>query len=188
MQKEFDIDVDWRGFELHPETPSPGVPITSYFPAQRIEGMRSHLRKFAGDFGITDLRFPETLPNTRRVLALTEYARDMGKLQPFREIAMNLYWREGRDLGDEGELRRLSTMAGLDPDAAMSAMHHDEYLARVDALREEATERGVTGIPTFFFGETRVVGCQAYEVLAHAAQKAGAQPKGDQHHSRGGLA
>jgi predicted DsbA family dithiol-disulfide isomerase len=45
----------------------------------------------------------------------------------------------------------------------------------VDAARREAVEAGITGIPTFEFGEVRVVGCQRYEVLADAARRAGAR-------------
>jgi predicted DsbA family dithiol-disulfide isomerase len=48
-------------------------------------------------------------------------------------------------------------------------------LARVDGARRAALEAGVTGIPTFDIGDTRLVGCQRYEVLADAARRAGAR-------------
>ena len=41
-------------------------------------------------------------------------------------------------------------MRELDPDAAVTALAHPEYLARVDAIRRESIDAGVTGIPTFF--------------------------------------
>ena len=42
-------------------------------------------------------------------------------------------------------------------------------------MGREAAPAGVTGIPTFDLGELRVVGCQPYEVLAAAAEQAGAR-------------
>ncbi len=44
-----------------------------------------------------------------------------------------------------------------------------------DELRREASRAGVTGIPTFFFGDEVVVGCQPYPMLARAAERAGAK-------------
>jgi predicted DsbA family dithiol-disulfide isomerase len=45
----------------------------------------------------------------------------------------------------------------------------------VDQARAIAVRAGVTGIPTFDIGPSRVVGCQRYEVLAEAARRAGAR-------------
>ncbi len=175
LQAEYDIDLDWRGFELHPETPRGGIAIARLFGAQRVEGMREYMRRFAESFGISDMRQPGHLPNTRRALAVAEYARDEGRLTGFRHAAMDAHWRRGQDLEDEGAIRELAGAAGLDPDAAVTAMDDSRYLARVDELRREASRAGVTGIPTFFIGEEVVVGCQPYRVLAEAVERAGAQ-------------
>lgn len=56
-------------------------------------------------------------------------------------------------------------------------MDAPEYQARVDALRAEGHAVGVSGIPTSFIGNHRVVGCQPYEVFAEAARRAGAKPR-----------
>lgn len=165
--------MDWRGFELHPETPPGGIAIARLFGADRVEPMRAHMRRFAAQFGITDMRHPSHLPNTRRVLAAAELARDRGRLDAFRETAMDAYWRAGEDLEDDAVVRRIAADVGLDPDAAVAAMSDPEHLARVDAIRRESINAGVTGIPTFFIGDQKVVGCQPYETLAAAVERAG---------------
>jgi len=93
----------------------------------------------------------------------------------FRDAAMDAHWLEGKNLEDESDLREIARRVGLAPDAAVQAMDDARYLGRVDALRREAIEAGVTGIPTFFIGSECVVGCQPYEVLAMAARHAGAR-------------
>ncbi len=167
--------MDWRGFELHPETPEGGIEIARIFGAGRARQMHEYMRQFAAGFGITDMRQPAHLPNTRRALAAAEYAREQGKLTEFRHAAMDAHWRRELDLEDPGVIRALAAEVGLDPPATAAAMSDAAYLARVDDMRREASRAGVTGIPTFFFGDEVVVGCQLYPVLAAAAERAGAR-------------
>jgi predicted DsbA family dithiol-disulfide isomerase len=166
--------VSWRGFELHPETPAGGVPLTRVFPAGRLEKMHAHLKGFAEEFGVKGMGQPGWLTNTRRVLAMAEYARDHGKLDAFRTAAMEAHWRGGKNLENEADLRQVAASVGLDVEAAMNAGTDAAFLARIDVIRHEASDKGVSGIPTFFIGKQVVVGCQPYEQLAAAAVRAGA--------------
>lgn len=171
--------MNWRGFELHPETPEGGADLAELFGEDRIGPMREYTRQFAERFGIHDMRHPDRISNTRRALAVAELARDRDRLHPFRHAAMDAYWRHGQDLEDEAVIRRIAGDVGLDPDEAAAAMRDPDLLTRVDDMRRESTEAGVTGIPTFFIGDEKVVGCQPYEVLARAAEEAGAPGRGE---------
>lgn len=183
LQDEFELEVEWVGYELHPETPPGGVPLASYLPD--ADAMLGYVRSFAAGFGIPDLAAPSRLSNTRRALAVGEHARTVGRLDAFRAAAFDGYWREGNPLEDDAGLRAVALAAGLDPDAALAAASDPEVLARVDAARRRARAAGVTGIPAFDFvpegalvggdAPLRVVGCQRYEVLAEAARRAGAR-------------
>lgn len=83
--------------------------------------MRDYVRRFAAAFGITELRVPARIPNTRRALAIAEYAREHDRLEPFRHAAMEAYWREGRDLEAAAVLWEVAVQAGLDPAGALAA-------------------------------------------------------------------
>ncbi len=152
--------------------------LADRYGEERRARMADTLRHFARAFGIEDFRVPERSPNTRLALAAAEWARDRGRLDPFREAAMDAHWREGRDLEDPAVLGDLARSAGLDPDGLRAATRDAAYLARVDAVRGEAARAGVTGIPTFFVGGRMVVGCQPYEVLAAEVEAAGARRRG----------
>jgi predicted DsbA family dithiol-disulfide isomerase len=180
LQAEYDIEVDWVGYELHPDTPRAGVPLASYLPDP--EAMLGYVKSFAAGFGIRDLRNPERLASTRRALAIAQHARDAGKLDRFRAAAFDAYWRQGRDLSRDEDLARVARAVGLEPGAALAAADDPGALSRVDAARRAAREAGVTGVPTFDFAPAegarpvaRVVGCQPYEVLSDAARRAGAR-------------
>ena len=139
--------------------------------------MQARLKSFAAEFGLPDMQVRERSPNTRRALAIAELARDEGKLPRFRDLAMDAHWRRGLDLERDEDLRAIAAEAGLDPDRAIAASTDPVYLARIDARRLEAQQRGVTGIPTFVLGNQGVVGCQPYEVLAGFLEESGAQKR-----------
>jgi predicted DsbA family dithiol-disulfide isomerase len=146
-----------------------------YFGAARVPAMKEHLRRFAEAFGVPAMRVPDHIPNTRRALTLAEWARDAGRLEPFRDAVMRAHWEEGKDIEDEAVLAACARQAGLDPEAAREALRDPARAARVDAMSVEAARAGVTGIPTFVMGDRRVVGCQPYDEIAAAAEAAGAR-------------
>ena len=170
---EYELELDWRGFELHPETPPGGRRLDEYFGAGRVRQMEAQMKQFAARFGVDDFRQRERIPNTRRALALAEVAREEGKLDAYRERVMNAHWRDGMDLENDADLETIARDAGLAADAVERSRSDPRYLARVDALREEVNAIGVEGIPTFVIGRLGLSGCQPYEVFEQFAREAG---------------
>jgi predicted DsbA family dithiol-disulfide isomerase len=152
------------------------VAVSQFFPGAEVDHIREHLQGFARQFGIEGMQVSGHVPNTRRALAVTELARDQGRLHPFREAAMDAFWREGRDIESNETLADLARAVGLDPDEAVRAADSREMLDRIDQLREQAHARGVHAIPAFYFEglPMPVVGCQPYERLALVAERVGA--------------
>jgi len=179
LARDYEIEVSWRGFELHPETPPGGIQVSRYFGAGRSEAMHAHMREFAAGFGV-EIHLRDHMPNTRAALACSEYARDQGRLDAFRAAVMGAHWAEGRDIEDPAVLAECAESAGLDPEATVAARDTQGYLDRIARVRVEAFGQGVTGIPAFFFGRIPVLGCQRYEVLQRAAERAGARRRAGQ--------
>lgn len=173
LLREFDLTLDWRGFELHPSTPPGGVSLSRLFPGVALPSLHERTKRFAARFGVTDFSPPDVLQNTRRALAVAELARDRGRLEPFRAAAFEAYWRQGKNLEDDGDLGALAVAADLDRQQALGAADDPAFLARVDDKQADARESGVTGIPTFIIAGEEMVGCQPYEALADAALRAG---------------
>lgn len=188
---KFDLDFEWRGFELHPEIPTGGMDIGTMFPPDRVAAMHARLQQVADDFGVP-FRAQSHAPSTKPALALSHFAREQGKLDAWRAAAMDAYWRDGRDLEDRDTLRELLTDAGLDADDALAFLDDPSVPQLLREQRMDAMRWGVTGIPTWFLlpsgwepGDelppedeprpVRVVGCQPREVVEHAARLAGAE-------------
>jgi predicted DsbA family dithiol-disulfide isomerase len=175
LLRDYDLSLDWRGFELHPRTPRGGMPLTNLFPGAHLPSLHDRTRRFGAQFGVTGFDPPDRLQNSRRALAVAELARDRHVLEPYRHAAFDAHWRRKKDLEANADLRELATAVGLDPDEALAAADDPGYLERVDGKQADARAQGVNGIPTFFFDRVRVVGCQPYEALARMAEQAGAK-------------
>jgi predicted DsbA family dithiol-disulfide isomerase len=177
LLSEFELELEWHGFELHPRTPPGGMPLTDLFRGANLESLHARTQAFGASFGVTGFQPPDVLHNTRRALAMAEHARDLGVLDVFRKAAFDAHWRHGKNLESDADLRDIATSVGLDGDAALRAIEGSELLERVDARQARARESGVSGIPTFDFESVRITGCQPFEVLAVAARRTGARPR-----------
>jgi predicted DsbA family dithiol-disulfide isomerase len=175
---ELDVTLEWHGFELHPETPRGGMPLTELFRGAHLPSLHARTKAFGAQFGVRDFDPPDRLRNTRRALAMAEYARDQGVLETYRKAAFDAHWRRGKDLEADADLREIAESVGLPADAALRAADDRVMLERVDTRQALARKSGVGGIPTFDFENVRVSGCQPFEVLAEAARRAGAKPRG----------
>lgn len=172
LQEKFDIELDWRGFFLHPEIPKGGQSVADLFGEDRARGFVDYLQRFAANFGVP-INPPSHIPNTYRALAITEYARDEANLEAFRDAAMDAYWLNGEDIEDEEVLSQLAKSAGLDPATALKASDDPKYHVRIHTDFKQAKANKVTGIPTLFIEDKMIVGCHPYSDLEKAAHKAG---------------
>ena len=170
------MELDWRGFELHPETPPGGARLDAMFPPEKLSGMAEYMKRFAAQFGIDDFQQRERIPNTRRALALAEVARDEGKHEAYRVRAMDAHWRDGMDLENDDDLTAIARDCGLS-ETAVERSRSSAILARVDSAREEANEIGVQGIPTFVINNLGLSGCQPYAMFEQFANEAGVPPR-----------
>lgn len=146
--------------------------LTQLFRGRPIESLRERMQQFAEEFGVA-MTVPEHISNTRRALAISEYARDLGRLEAFRDAATHGYWSQGMDLESDADLARIAERAGLDPDASLRASTSDGYVRKVQQNRQMGIEEMVTGVPTLFVAGMPVIGCQRYETFENVMKRVG---------------
>jgi predicted DsbA family dithiol-disulfide isomerase len=169
-RREFDADVDWLPFDLHPEYPPEGIPLAELHRRYGIGvGERDPLRDRFAAAGLEYNR-PEVVPNTRLALRLTELARERGLHAPFHDRLMDAYWSGATNIGDADELRKLASEAGLDTaDVERAISDPSAYLDVVQASTYEAQSIGINAIPAFLLdGRLIVLGAQPLETFRRA--------------------
>ena len=169
-RREFDADVAWLPFDLHPEYPPEGISLDELHRRYGIEtGDRDPLRRRFEAAGLVYNR-PGIVPNTKLALRLSELARDAELHEPFHNRLMDAYWAEGVNVGDADELRRLAAEVGLDAAEVERVIADPEaYRELVEATTREAHSLGIRGIPAFVLDKRLLMtGAQPLEVFRQA--------------------
>ena len=169
-RREFDAEVDWLPFDLHPEYPPDGIALEDLHRRYGIGvGAADPLKPRFEAAGLTYNR-PEIVPNTKLALRMTELARERGMHEAFHNRLMDAYWSEATNIGDADELRRLASDVGLPGDdvervIADSSLHLDD----VEASTREAQSVGINAIPAFVLDHRLLVlGAQPLDVFRQA--------------------
>ena len=170
MRREFDADVTWLPFDLHPEYPREGIALAELHRRYGLGfGERDPLHDRFAAAGL-DYNRPEVVPNTRLALRLTELARERGLHPAFHDRLMDAYWAEATDVGDPGELRRLAAEVGLDADDVERVIADPAaYLDAVQGSTWQAQSVGINAIPAFLLDRRLIVlGAQPVDVFRRA--------------------
>jgi predicted DsbA family dithiol-disulfide isomerase len=139
-----------------------------------VSRLHEQVQRFGASFNVMDFSPPDELRSSKKALAIAEFARDQGALEPYRRAVFEAHWRLRMNIDSEADLAQIAERAGLEPEAALAAANDPVYLERLNAKQAAARQQGVSGIPTFVMGNQRVTGCQPLAVLAAAAERAGA--------------
>lgn len=165
LKQEFDLHAEWLPFEIHPETPSEGMPLVKMFPRADVESMTRRLNGMGAPFGLTFLKIVN-ISNSRLSLEAGEFAKSQGRFEQFHHAVFQAYFSQSKDIGNIDVLKQICKEAGLDANALEKALQTGTYRQAREETKEEAARLGITAAPTFLFNEKdRIVGAQPLEAL-----------------------
>ncbi len=165
LEKSFGVEVEWKGLEIHPETPPGGGDLASLgFDEDRVAALRSRVLEMGQEAGLK-LEFGSRISNSRLALQVAEFAKEKGRFKEYHDAVFRAYWQESKDIGDREQLLALAAQAGMDIQELESYLESDRAATCLQQYLEEAVKYGVSGVPTFIIGNKVVVGAQPYEVL-----------------------
>ncbi len=167
MKQEFELEVDWRGFQIHPDWPATGIPVEKVYGVQGSDARKAawqRISAMATEAGIT-MRPPSVLTNSHNALAACEYAVAAGKGEEFEERVFRAYFADGFNIGDVEVLKNLAGDIGLDPTEVVAAIESPEVQLKLKNNAIVAHQHGVSGVPTFFIGNYPLVGAQSEDAM-----------------------
>lgn len=156
--------MDWIPFELHPEIPPEGMEMPQSL-RDKFGGMNDILKTQAREAGYPYVT-PEIIPNSRKALEATEYAREQGKLHEFHKAMFHKFYGEGKDMGNWEIIGEVADEVGLDIQSMKEAVESGKYKLVVNKHKMKAVEMGARGVPLFIFNnELVIMGLQPYETF-----------------------
>jgi predicted DsbA family dithiol-disulfide isomerase len=176
------VEVHWRPFFLNPWVPREGISRDEYLTAkfgspEAYKGIAGRVVTAAGEEGL--IYRPDLVkrqPNTIDCHRLIHWAEAKGKAAEMKQRLMELYFRDGGDLTDTNVLVQAAVDCGLDADDVRKRLATDEDVALISARAQEASDKGISGVPTYVFAQKYAVsGAQPAEQLARAIRQVAAE-------------
>jgi predicted DsbA family dithiol-disulfide isomerase len=165
------IELRWRPFLLDATLGREGLDrkeyLTRKFGAERLKDLHAPLIA-AGKAAGVPYHFERITrtPNTLNAHRLIAWSHAAGKQHEMAERLFMDYWSEGKDVGDPRVLIDAAVAVGLDAALVAQLLASEADLDAVIAEINQAAEFGITGVPTFIFGNRyAVVGAQPPDVL-----------------------
>ena len=174
LNGEFEVRLERRFLEIHPETPAEGRPVSElgYSPGQWAR-MTENLDRMGKAEGVVFSERTFTT-NSHKALLLAEAAKEDGPeiFEALNEGLFRAYFGSGRNIGDPRVLRNVAEAAGVPGGRIMNAWSDAAYEERLTRDRAAATGIGITGIPTFIIDDRWILeGAVPVEMLREVANK-----------------
>ncbi len=174
MEKEYDIHVKWRAFPLHPDTPEQGQTLKEMFKKKGVQvdvnkivdQLKTTAAKLGFGFGDRTMTY-----NSRLAQEVGLWAESKGLGHKFHMNVFKAYFVQGLNIGLKDVLIDLIENSGLDPVKGRKIIEKRKFSNAVGSDWKLSRTKGVTAVPTFFYGNNRLVGAQRYETLEKLIQE-----------------
>jgi predicted DsbA family dithiol-disulfide isomerase len=178
LRKNFDIEVQWRAFPLHPEIPEAGLSLKGIYAARNIDISQAaaRLKKVADELGLPLGERTRTY-NSRRAQELGKWAESLGMGDKFHDAVFRAYFVDGKNIGKTTVLAAIVKEIGLSEKDVEGVLNKGTFKAAVDSDWKLALHLGISCVPTFVVDDESVVGAQPYEVLEQLLLKKGIERK-----------
>jgi len=185
LVQDVPVEVHWRPFFLNPWIPRDGISREDYLTAkfgsvEAYDRIASRVVEAASAEGLVyrpDLvnRQPNTV-DCHRLIYWAGRDPSGDKSAAVKQRLMELYFRDGGDLTDREVLVQAAADCGMDAATIRQRLATDEDVDIVTAQAQEASDKGISGVPTYVFaGKYAVSGAQAPEQLARAIRQVSAE-------------
>lgn len=162
LQQEFDLELRWTVFPLHPETPEQGQTLEQLF-AGRIDVSRvlAQMQQVADSLNLPFALRSHTY-NSRRAQELGKWAEQQGQGEDFRTAVYQAYFADGRNIAKPTELVAIVDSLGLPVAEAQQVLEEQTFARAVDDDWQRARRLDITSVPTHRYENRTLVGFQEY--------------------------
>lgn len=176
LRDEYDLQINWAGIEIHPETPVQGRSIESLgYSGEQWTQMMHTLDGLAKEEGIAMLEHDFTT-NSGPALRLAEAAKKDGREVFYRlhESLFEAFFCHGQNIGDAAILVKLGQNAGMSKEQIEQFCDQMDITKRLQWNLQMASHNNIKSVPTYIIGNRLLSGAQSVSMLRSAADEASA--------------
>jgi len=164
---EFELEIDWKGIEIHPEFRPEGK-IRKKSP--RSKHLAETLKEIT-DIDNTDVKLPGFVTNSRLCLEASEFAKTKGIFTKFHTTAFDYFFNQKENIGKIETVLSIGKIAGLDELELEDCLKKRLMKKQIEKNQRSADEKIVMGVPTTYFNEFRVHGVQSPDIYRNIIKK-----------------
>ena len=168
LSKQYDMDIDWKGFEIHPEFPPEGRKSRKSLRSLRVSSGVSEMAMKEG----FEIKLPGFAANSRLSLEASEFAKTKELFEDFHLRVYEAYFKKGLNIGDIETITDIGAQAGLDKSELNKALNERSMYRQIEDNKKEAESNNILGVPTYIFGKFPVHGYQPTETFRKIIQRA----------------
>ena len=174
IKQNYNVELRFVHFPLHPETPAEGKTLEALFGADAagIEQKNAHMKGLMDAEGLPYGVRTHTY-NSRLAQELGKWADSQPGGEAIHDALFRAYFVDCLNIGDPEVLMAVVKSVGLDETLAAEVLEKRSFKAAVDEDWAKSRQYGVTGVPTYVVGQAGVVGAQPYEAIAHLLTEVG---------------
>ena len=176
LRTEWDIDVRFAHFPLHPETPPEGLTLEHLFAGRGVDiaASQARMKRLMDDEGLPYGDRTMTY-NSRLAQELACYAVTRPGGEKIHKRLFQAYFVGGINIACVDNLIGIATSIGLPEEDCRDALTWRRYRHAVDTDWNRSRTLGLTGVPAFVVGQNGVTGAQPYDVLEQLLEQSAAK-------------
>jgi len=174
LQANFEIQIRFVHFPLHPGTPENGVTLEQLFAGRGIDipAAKARMAGLMADEGLPYGDRTMTF-NSRLAQELAKWAETQPEGGGIHDALFRAYFVDGLNIGQVENLLQVTQQLGLDTKEASDVLESRRFQSAVDADWQRSRSSGITGVPTFALGDSTIVGAQPYDILEQRLLESG---------------
>ncbi|MFC6615798.1 DsbA family protein [Halopenitus salinus] len=153
------VELEWRPFDLRGHERGPDGEIRTDVETGKdeeyYEQAEANVRKLQDRYDAEMAQALRRDVDSFSTQQASLYVRETapGTWRAFDEALLDALWKEGRDVGDRDVIADVAADVGLDAEAVRGATTDDEWEDRLREAFTAAREVGVSGVPTWVYGD-----------------------------------
>ena len=175
LRANYEIDLKWTHFPLHPSTPESGLTLEQLFAGRMMDiaASKARMEQLMADEGL-DYGDRKMTYNSRLAQELAKWVESENGPESVHTALFRAYFVDRLNIGKIGVLTTIAEQLGLSKTEAHEVLLSRRMGSHVDDDWKRSQQLRVSGVPTFRIGDRLAVGAQPYEALEELLVDAGA--------------
>jgi predicted DsbA family dithiol-disulfide isomerase len=169
VKDDYEIDLTFKGFEIHGDAPQEGISVAEYFGS--THGMLKQIKDYGKKYGI-EIADLKTVVNSNKALRVAEYAKEVGKGDEYNDAMYKAMFIDTLNIGIDDVLKQISSSVGITSEEVDKVLQDSKYANTLSSNYEYCQKNEINSVPTFIINDkVRITGAQPPEVFREVFEK-----------------